>query len=161
MKAAILPSSVAIAVALLLAGCNKQPATPPAAPAPDAASAAAVKAEDQAPPDQRVDTVTVTADAVTVGSALGPNQAATAPKPVYATTDTVYASASARGHSGATARVYWTYQDGTSHKEEEKAVAGDVINFSFSQADGMKAGAYNVEIDLNDVPVGIADFKVQ
>ena len=69
--------------------------------------------------------------------------------------------ASAAGRAGAIARVYWTYQDGTSDKEEEKPVAGDIVNFSFSQADGMQPGAYNVQIDIDDVPVGIADFQVQ
>jgi len=159
MKAARLPSLTAIAFALLLSACGEQAAPEPATEAPAAAQAPAEPVEQ--PVEQIAEPTTVAADAVTVGSALGPDQAATAPKPAYTTADTVYASASSAGRSGAIARVYWTYQDGTSHKEEEKPVDGNVISFGFSQADGMRAGAYNVQIDIDDVPVGIADFKVQ
>lgn len=159
MRAARLPSTTAIALALLLSACGEQAAPEPAAEAPAATQAPAEPIEQ--PVEQIAEPTTVAADAVIVGSALGPDQAATAPKPSYGTADTVYASASSAGRSGAVARVYWTYQDGTSHKEEEKPVDGDVVSFAFSQADGMRAGAYNVQIDIDDVPVGIADFNVQ
>ena len=67
-----------------------------------------------------------------------------------------------KGHApGAKGYVYWTYQDGRTHKEEAKPVAGEFLSFQFSQADGMKPGKYNVEIDINDKPVGIVDFTVQ
>lgn len=114
------------------------------------------------PPADAVMPVTVSADAVAVGSSQGPDQMATTPKASYALGDTVYASARTGNYpKGAIARVYWTYSDGVSHKEEEKKISGDVIDFSFTQADGMKAGKYNVEIDVNDVPVGIVDFVVK
>ena len=159
MKAVILPSVAVLALALLISGCSEQAAPAPAAAAPDPAPVAQPVVE--APPVQSTEPTVVAADAVTIGSALGPDQAAISPKPAYAVSDTVHASASAGGRAGGVARAYWTYQDGTSHKEEEKPVTGDVVSFDFSQADGMQAGAYNVQIDIDDVPVGIADFQVQ
>lgn len=161
MKAATLPSLAAIALALLLSGCDKQATPEPAADVPAPAATTPAEPVDLSTSTEKAEPTTVAADAVIVGSALGPDQAAISPKPAYAAADTVYASASAAGRAGAIARVYWTYQDGTSDKEEEKPVAGDIVNFSFSQADGMQPGAYNVQIDIDDVPVGIADFQVQ
>jgi hypothetical protein len=159
----VLLSAAAMVVAL--AACNRQPPVAPVTPATTAADQAKADkaAKPVAPPPAQAaqEAVTVAADAVTVGSTVGADGAAATPKPAYALADTVYASASARGHSGATARAYWTYQDGTSTHEEEKPVAGDVVSFSFSKANGMKPGTWNGEIDFNDVPVGIADFKVQ
>lgn len=114
------------------------------------------------PPADAVIPVTVSADAVKVGSSQNPDQSAASPKQSYGTADTVYASARTGGYPvGAKAYVYWTYEDGLTHKEEEKAVSGDVVSFRFSQADGMKPGKYNVEIDINDKPVGIVDFVVR
>jgi hypothetical protein len=159
MSPAPLPSITPIALPMLLSAGGVHAAPEPAAEAPAAAQAPAEPVEQ--PVEQIAEPTTVAADAVIVGSALGPDQAATAPKPSYTTADTVYASASSAGRAGAIARVYWTWQDGTSHKEEEKPVDGDVVSFGFSQADGMRAGAYNVQIDIDDVPVGIADFQVQ
>lgn len=114
------------------------------------------------PPADAVLPVTVAADAFTIGSSIGPGNQAAAPKPVYALGDKVYASLPARKYrAGSTANVYWTYQDGLSQKEESKAIAGDFVTFEFSKADGMKPGKYNVEIGVDDKPVGIVDFVVQ
>ena len=120
------------------------PATPPPAPV------------DSAP----VEPVSVAADAVRVGTALDAAGAASGAKPAYSTSDTLHASLSAKGRTG-TAKVYWTASNGLSAKEEEKALSGDNVSFQFSRADGMKAGKYNVEIDVDGVPAGIVDFTVQ
>ena len=161
------PLICAATLALALAACNKQGPEMPQAPA-DATPADTAAKPDEAPRDladtnvDKVQTVTVRADAIAVGNVIGPNQAVTAGKRTYATGDTVYASMPTRGQpAGATAQVYWTYQDGLTHKEESKPVTGEYLNFQFSQADGMKPGKYNVEIDVNDKPVGIVDFTVQ
>lgn len=115
------------------------------------------------PPADAVLPVTVSANAFAVGSALTGDGAATSPKASYALGDTVYASIPGGKYpNGAIARVYWTYAaDGTSHKEEEKTVGSGATNFEFGQADGMKAGEYNVEIHVNDKPVGIVDVVVK
>jgi len=162
MRVARLPSLIVIALALLLPACGEEVVTVPATQAPDATQAPVATAPPVVQPAEDItELTTLSADAIRVGAALGPDQAATAPKPAYTTADTIYASALSAGRAGALARVYWTYQDGTSHKEEEKPVEGNVVSFGFSQADGLRAGAYTVQIDIDDVPVGIADFTVQ
>lgn len=150
-----------IVLSMALSACGDKPAdtstTGDNASAPAFEPPAASPAPTPHPPEPPA-----TPNAVTVGSALSPDQAAITPKPAYATTDTVYASASTPGKpAGATATVYWTYQDGVAHKQEDKKISGDRVSFKFGRTDGMKAGHYNVEIDINDVPVGIADFTVQ
>ena len=150
-------------LAMALAACNQrgpEPQEAATATTPDAAEVAtpgeAAPSVAEAPSATRVEPVTVAADAVTVGSALGPDQAATGPKASYGLGDTVYASARGNGM----AKVYWTFQDGTSHKEEEKPANG-IVSFQFDSASGMRAGDYTVEIDIDDVPVGITDFVVK
>jgi hypothetical protein len=107
-----------------------------------------------------IEPVAVAADAVRVGTSLDPSGAAAGAKPAYSTADTLYASLSAKGRTG-TAKVYWTAPNGLSAKEEQKAISGENVNFQFSRADGMKAGKYNVEIDVDGVPAGIVDITVQ
>lgn len=159
------PLLLAATLALALPACDQRPPEAledvPAegADAAGASTGAATGAPVAAPPSvpsEDLEQVTVAADAVRVGTAVGPDGAATAPKPVYALSDVVYASARANG----AAKVYWTYQDGTSHKEEEKPANG-IVTFQFGRADGMQAGAYSVEIDIDGVPVGITDFVVK
>ncbi len=153
-------------LAVGLVACKKDKAE---APAPINAEQAEQEAANQAypalpeePPADAVLPVTVAADAFTIGSALGTGNQATAAKPAYALGDTVYASLPAgRYRKGSTANVYWTYQDGLSQKEEAKDISGEFVTFEFGKADGMKPGKYNVEIGVDDKPVGIVDFVVQ
>lgn len=156
-----------IASLVLLAACGKdQPA-----PAVDTASTAAAEAAKQqaansaaavAPKPEQLP-VEVRADAIAAGDAVGDNGAVSSAKTSYSVGDTVYASMPVRGHAaGAEAGVYWTYQDGNTHKEERKPIpaGAEFMNFQFSRADGMKPGKYNVQIDVDLKPVGIVDFKV-
>lgn len=156
------------ALALVLCACNKP--APEATTTPDNTAATTTTPSQApapwlpaAPPPDAVLPVEVKADAIAVGSALGPNQAVTAAKPGYSTSDTIYVSMPTQGRpAGANAHVYWTAaQTGMSVKEEDKKLSGDYLNFQLSKADGMKPGNYNVQIDVNDKPVGIVDFKVQ
>ena len=153
-------------LALGLAACKKDEAK---APLPISEAEAEQEAANEAypalpvePPADAVLPVTVAADAFNIGSALGTGNQATAAKPAYALGDTVYASLPAgRYRKGSTANVYWTYQDGLSQKEETKDISGEFVTFEFNKADGMKPGKYNVEIGVDDKPVGIVDFVVQ
>lgn len=156
-----------LALVLALGACR------PDAPTTETPSATTADEEELAPgqpaapplepPADAVMPVTVAANAFPVGSALGADGAATATKPTYSVNDTLYASLPAgRFPSGAVARVYWTFaQDGTSHKEEDKTIGSGPLSFEFSKADGLKAGEYNVQIDVNDRPIGIVDVIVQ
>lgn len=154
----------AILATFALAACEEKmdgPVADTGAPAPAADAASAAPAPPPAPVDSApIEPVAVAADAVRVGTSLDPSGAAAGAKPAYSTADTVYASLSAKGRTG-TAKVYWTAPNGLSAKEEEKALSGENVSFEFSRADGMKAGKYNVEIDVDGVPAGIVDFTVQ
>lgn len=150
------------ALALLLSACNKP--APEATPAPATTTAPQATQEPlpATPPPDAVLPVEVKADAIAVGSALGPDDAVTAAKPVYTKGDTIYVSMPTKGKpAGGKAHVYWTAaKTGLSVKEEDKALSGANLNFQIAAAD-LKPGDYNVEIDVNDKPVGIVDFKVQ
>ena len=159
-------TAIALLVALALAGCRKEAAETDATPATAAEDAELAPGQPEAPPLEppadAVLPVTVAANAFPIGSALSPDGAATTPKPTYSVNDTLYASLPAgKFPSGATARIYWTFaKDGMSHKEEEQKVGTGPVHFEFSKADGLKAGEYNVQIDVNDRPVGIVDVIV-
>jgi predicted small lipoprotein YifL len=169
MKTSTRTLLVPLALLFALAACQ------PKGPAEDAAADTANSEQPEElapgqpstppmePPADAVLPVTVAANAFPVGSAAGADGAAAAPKPSYSVSDTLYASLPAgRFPAGGTARIYWTYaQDGTSHKEEEKTIGSGPVTFQFSSADGLKAGLYNVQIDVNDRPVGIVDMTVQ
>lgn len=153
-------------LALGLGACKKDEAVAPTQTSEsDAQQAAATDTPPPPPvepPADAVIPVNVAADAFTIGSTLGGNNQATAPKTVYAVGDTVYASLPARRYrNGSKANVYWTYEDGLSQKDETKEISGEFVTFKFSKADGMKPGKYNVEIGVDDKPVGIVDFVVQ
>lgn len=159
-------TAVALLVVLALAGCRQEAADPGTAQATATEDAELAPGQPEAPPveppAEAVLPVTVAANAFPIGSVLSPEGAAITPKATYSVNDTLYASLPAgKFPSGATARIYWTYaKDGISHKEEEKEVGTGPVNFQFSKADGLKAGEYNVEIDINDRPIGIVDVVV-
>lgn len=157
------------AMVLALSACRNNEAeedlAEDAAATPAEVSPAAVPEAPQPPLAEQVAQTVVAADAVTVGTSLQGDDVVKAANALFTTADTVYASASVRGKpAGTDVAVYWTFQDGTSHKEESKKIAsGDqqVLWFSFGKADGMRPGKYNVQIDVNSAPVGIADFVVK
>lgn len=142
----------------LAEGQETAPATATPTPTPGAG-------ESLPPPEpEKIIPVEVAADAIAVGTKLQGDVVVRPASNRFATSDTVYASAPVRGKpAGAEAKVYWTYQDGTAHKEEIKKLTGSEqhIAFSFAKADGMKPGKYNVEIDVNMVPIGIVDFEIR
>ncbi len=139
----------------------------------DQAPAATTSEEQQAPqgpalpaepgPDSVLPSE-VSDSAVTVGTSLANDRAVKAAQAQFTTSDTVYASASVQGKPGASVSVYWTYQDGRTHKEETRELASggtQVATFSFASGDGMVPGKYNVQIDVDMIPVGIADFIIK
>lgn len=155
-----------LCLCIAIAGCSREgdetlPETNKAAEAtaPSAAASSALPASAKTESTTAVET---SAKAVTVGSALQGEHAVRAPKAVFGTGETIYASALPSGkRPGTQAQVYWTYQDGTTHKEETKPLGSTGVWFAFSAADGMKPGRYNVEIDYDMMPVGIADFEIK
>lgn len=107
--------------------------------------------------------VTVPADALTVGTTLSPTGAVQRSPGPFGAADTVHVSFPTAGQQpGAPVVVYWTYQDGRSHHEERTQLpaSGEFAHYSFSSAQGMRSGRYNVEVQVRGRPLGIADFTV-
>lgn len=162
--------AAAVLTALSLAACA--PEAPPAPPQADADETAAPGPQDGTgtasgwstdpadDPNAYVPTE-VAADGVVVGASAAASGQATGAKPVYATGDTVHASAATKG-TASKYDVYWTFQDGQTHKMESKSGAsGEHVGFTFASSDGMVPGNYNVQIDADGIPVGIAEFRVE
>lgn len=166
-RSAAWSSLLPLVAALALAACNKQGPEPPhvaegdAAAVDDSAVDGRVPREPPPPPPPLPE---ASPNAVAVGSTLGSNGAVQAPKATYALTDTVYASVPTAGlDADATVTVYWTHADGSVDKDESKPVPAGAayVNFAFSADDGLRAGDYNVQADVNDQPVGLVDFTVE
>lgn len=156
--------------ALVLAACSPEaPPAPPQAETPNPGARDMQGARGNASdwstdpaddPNASVPTE-VAADGVVVGTSTTPSGQAIGAKPTYSTGDTIQASAAATG-AGTKFDAYWTFQDGQTHKMESKTGAsGDHVSFEFSAADGLVAGSYNVQIDANGIPLGIAEFRVE
>jgi hypothetical protein len=143
-------SSLALALALALAGGCKKEAPPPAAPPPGAPPSA------QAP---------VQVTELEVGNALGPDKRVQTPKTTFSPREVIMASVVTQGSAPSielTAR--WTYQDGQLVNETKRSVvpSGTVATeFSIQKPDGWPVGAYKVEISLDGHPVQSKAFRVQ
>lgn len=129
--------------------------TPPATGAPASAAPPPAKAPEVVMP------VEVSNDAITLGTATNGNRVVKATRTSFTLSDTVYAGIAGGRPPGTEAKVYWTYQDGLSHKEETRALASDGAVFAFDRASGLKAGRYNVQVDVSGTPIGIVEFEVR
>lgn len=108
--------------------------------------------------------VEVSSDAFKIGTAIGPDGSATGAKSNFSLNDTLHASVPVSGRpAGTEVKIYWSYQDGSSHKEEVKKVTAGAkyLTFDFSKANGMKRGSYMVQLDVNGAPAGILDIVVK
>lgn len=165
--------SLFAALALGLAACSKEGSDDlTAQPSPSgsiAPAAGSTPPTAQIPPppapvEEKIMPAEVSANAIAVGK-MQDGKVVRSPSNVFTTADTVYAGAMVNGQkAGAKVVVYWTYQDGRSHKmETQKLGSNDAqpVSFAFTAADGMKPGKYNVEIDVDMIPIGIADFQVK
>jgi FtsP/CotA-like multicopper oxidase with cupredoxin domain len=162
--------NIAIAAALFaslaLVGCKKkqdeaamtpppaatEPAMPTPAPMPEAAPAAS----------------TASVTSVDLGNAIGADMKVAAPSMTFAPKDTIYASA-ATNNTAATAvpaklGAKWTFQDGQVVNEESKDLnlsgTGNT-EFHISQANGLPAGKYKVEISMDGNVVQSKDFEIK
>jgi len=134
-------------------GAAKTDATAPTSPAP----AAPID-----PTPEVVKPVTVSNDAITLGTTVQDGRVVKAPRAQFTLADTVRAGVAGGGHpAGAETRIYWTYQDGLSHKEETKPLTAEGVVFEFSRSDGMKPGRYTVQVDVGPTPIGLVDFEVR
>lgn len=155
------------AVALALGACSRDGVdngptqTPPLAEVPVRQSG--VPALPVGPPPDANLPATASRAGVTVGNSLQGEAVVASQSAQFSIADTVYVGASVKGKKpGSEVAVYWTYEDGRTHREERRKLAGEqYVSFSFSKADGMKPGKYNAQIDVDRVPIGLADFLVK
>ena len=140
---------------LALAGCQKNdaPVAPPTAPLP---------APAPAPPPVAVG---VAVSSIDLGSAIGADQHVTAPKSVFAPTDTIYAVVSTAGSAPTVAlSAKWSYQDGQTVNESAQSIAPTgpaATAFQISKPDGWPAGKYKVEIRKDGNLAGTREFEVK
>lgn len=139
---------------LLAAACGRteEPATTPATePAPAAAPAPAG----------------VSAGTISLGKAVGPDKKITTPAETFAKNDTIYASVDTTGSGTATLKARWTYRKGnetTVVQEDSQTImpTGPATSeFHISKPDGWPAGDYQVEVLLDDKPIGTKSFTVK
>lgn len=144
------------ALLILLAACSKaeEPKTPPP---PPAASAPAPAPEPAG----------VSAGAVGLGKAIGPDKTITTPAETFAKGDTIYVSVDTSGTGTAMLKAKWTYQKGgqtTVVKEDSQTImptGAATSEFHISKPDGWPAGDYMVEVTIDDKPVAVKHFTVK
>ena len=149
-----------LAIALALGACGKkeEPVPEPMAPAP-----APMPAPEVTPPAAPAPAVTLTS--VTLGNAVDPSNAVTAPSETFASTDTIYASVATNGSSASTPiTAKWMYQDGQMVNESTQTIAPTgpaVTAFHIAKPDGWPLGQYSVEISMDGAVVDTKKFSVQ
>ena len=135
-----------------------------AAPAQAAAAEAKPAAEAAQPaPAEEVAQVTLASDGVALGSRLNGEGAAEGARQSYSLADTVYASVPVAGFAAKEVTIYWFGSNGRSLKQETKPipVGAKFVNFSLSKADGLAAGNYTAQVDMDGAPQGMMDFSVK
>ena len=106
-----------------------------------------------------IGTVEVANDAAFIGSAIDDRGDLVTPQFTFAIDSTVYVSVPSKGRKlGDRMEVFWFHEDGRSRKEEQKDIAGPFTAFEFKPTE---AGAYNVEVGVNNRPIALVEFEVK
>lgn len=141
---------VILAVATALAACGKTEDKPkPVAQPPVVAPAG------------------VTAGTISLGKAIGADKKVSAAAEKFAKGDTFYVSIETTGAGSATLKAKWTYHKGgqiAPVKEDSQTIAptgSAASEFHISKPDGWPSGEYQVELFLNDKPIGAKKFMVE
>ena len=151
---------VALVLAVLilgLAGCKQESPPPPPAKVP--APAPQVQAPPPAP-------AVVSVANINLGKALGPDKKVLAATDTFSKGDTIYAVVETTGSGTATLKAKWTYHKGdqtaaVSEDSQTISASGPAASeFHVSKPDGWPPGDYQVEVSLNDKPVGTKKFVV-
>jgi hypothetical protein len=139
---------------ILFTSCGKKEETKPA-PVPETAPA-----PPPAPP------AGVQAGAIGLGKAIGPDKKVTTPAESFAKGDTFYVTVDTTGTGTATLKAKWTYHKGgqvTVVDEQPKPInptGPATTEFHVSKPGGWPAGEYQVELFLDDKPIGMKSFTV-
>jgi hypothetical protein len=139
---------------ILFTSCGKKEETKPA-PATETAPA------PPPPPPAGVQ-----AGTIGLGKAIGPDKKVTAPTESFAKGDTFYVTVDTTGTGTATLKAKWTYHMGgkvTVVDEQPQPInptGPATTEFHVSKPGGWPAGEYQVELFLDDKPIGMRSFKV-
>ena len=141
---------------ILFTSCGKKEETKPA-PAPEPPPAVGLAPA----PDAGVQ-----AGTISLGKAIGLDKKVTAPVEAFAKGDTFYASVDTTGTGTATLKAKWTHHKGgqtTPVDEQSQTINSSgpaTTEFHVSKPGGWPAGEYQVEIFLDDKPIGMRTFTV-
>lgn len=139
-------------LSILLTACGGADTPPAATPEPAPAPAP--------------EPVGVTAGTINLGKAVGADKKITTPAEKFAKGDTIYASIDTTGTGTATLKAKWTYLKGgqsTAVNEESQTIMPTgpaTTEFHVSKPGGWPAGDYQVELFIDDKPVGSKTFTV-
>lgn len=142
--------AILAAAAVLLAACGKQEEKPKPVAQPPVTKAGGV-----------------TAGAVGVGKAIGADRKVSAATESFAKGDTFYVSIDTSGAGVVTLKAKWTYHKGgqivpVGENTQTIAPSGPATSeFHISKADGWPTGDYQVELFLDEKPIGAKKFAVQ
>jgi len=152
---------VLAAAVVLLAACGKKEEPPkPAAPPPPAPP---VTAPTPAPAPAPAG---VAAGTIGLGKAVGADKKVSAATETFGKGDTFYVAVDTTGTGSATLKAKWTYHKGTQVavvKEDTQTITPTgpaTSEFHVSKPDGWPPGEYQVELFLDDKPIGVKKFTV-
>src|SRR4051794_1768173 len=103
---------------------------------------------------------------IDLGKAIGPDKKVTEAATTFGPKDTIYAVVSSEGTGPAVKlTAKWTFGDkGQSVKDDEATITptgSDATDFHISQAKGLPAGKYKVEILADGTSAGVKEFEVK
>jgi len=102
---------------------------------------------------------------VAVGTSLDSDNLVSKPRTIFSTKDKIYASVLSNGkHQGLNIKARWTAPDGKLVAETEQALvptSGTVSTFSISNDQPWPAGAYTLDISLDNVVQRTVSFEVK
>lgn len=152
---------LALAGALALGACNKQPTPPPApaaAPAPASTPAAP-------PPAAPATPAPAPADATTLNSVTLSTTPGGASMTQFGPKDTIYANVATQSSGGtATISATWTFGDGLMVNSSDQQIAATgpaTTTFHVNKPDGWPVGKYHLQISIDGKAVNSTDFEVK
>lgn len=164
MRLILTPLALSMSLLLVACGGDEEAASAgeTAAPAQATAETAEAAAVPDEPPMPGGDFRVV---AVELGTELDQEGRVPRPQDVFTTVDTIHAAVVGVGSSpGLTLSARWLLEDGTQVAKAGQALVPDaptVTTFSITQPEPWPAGAYRVEIAINERVVETRSFTVQ
>ena len=159
-------TSLALSMSLLLVACGgDEEAAPAAEGAAPPQAAAEVPDAAELPKEAPMPGGDFRVVAVELGTELDEEGRVPRPQDVFTTVDTIHAAVVGVGSSpGLTLSARWLLEDGTQVAKAGQALvpeAPTVTTFSITQPEPWPAGAYRVEIAINERVVETRSFTVQ